>query len=45
MNPKMRPCIDQCMRAVEQYMSVLLFIMLFEVVLTFESVDEIGYIL
>ena len=29
------------MKATEQYFSVLLFIMLYKVVLTFESVDEI----
>ena len=29
------------MKAIEQYLSVVLFIMLYEVVLTFESVDEI----
>ena len=29
------------MKAIEQYFSVVLFIMLFKVVLTFESVDEI----
>ena len=29
------------MKATEQYFSVVLFIMLFEVVLTFEFVDEI----
>ena len=29
------------MKATEQYFSVVLFIMLFKVILTFESVDEI----
>ena len=29
------------MKVIEQYLSVVLFIMLYEVVLTFESVDEI----
>ena len=29
------------MKAIEQYFSVVLFIMLYKVVLTFESVDEI----
>ena len=29
------------MKAVEQYFSMVLFIMLYKVVLTFESVDEI----
>ena len=29
------------MKAIEQYFSVVLFIMLYNVVLTFESVDEI----
>ena len=29
------------MKATEQYFTVILFIMLFKVVLTFESVDEI----
>ena len=28
-------------KAIEQYLSVVLFIMLYKVVLTFESVDEI----
>ena len=29
------------MKAIEQYLAVVLFIMLYKVVLTFESVDEI----
>ena len=29
------------MKAIEQYVSAVLFIMLYKVVLTFESVDEI----
>ena len=35
------PCMTIQMKATEQYFPVVLFIMLYKVVLTFESVDEI----
>ena len=34
-------CVTIEMKATEQYVPVVLFIMLYKVVLTFESVDEI----
>ena len=37
----MKPyCVTIQMKAIEQYFHVVLFIMLYKVVLTFESVDE-----
>ena len=34
-------CVTIQMKAIEQYFPVVLFIMLYKVILTFESVDEI----
>ena len=38
---QMKPqCVSIQMKAIEQYFHVVLFIMLYKVVLTFESLDE-----